>query len=389
MRLTLQKNIALAVYIVSFCTFIFPTGLIAEGNYTIPKMIFVGTIGILYLLMKISSKKISRFEAVFICLITALTIITRNINYLLFITLCYLEEIAKYKKDIVDCLNNSKVLYICLAFTILYTFCFIGSNDSRGRYAFTAIKEINQSGLAIFCLGIMLLNKNKKVGYFTLVFGCLTFSRSYYLALLCLIIYNFGKKYFSIKEKTIKLFNYINLTLVSSILLILLGFFYINQYKSGNIILGGNNSTRLVNFLDYSNFFRFQATIVLLRIFLSYPKDVIFGISNEKYVELGHKISSKMKLPFRDTPPHNLFFSHLKIYGLFTFIEVYYVSRILKNIVSVRNAGIYIGIVLYSIFLGAGLYSYWLYLSLFCLVYYDDYCNNNDDNKKIQGYMKD
>ncbi len=375
MKLTQKKIILIVIYTVLFCTYIFPSGIINEGNYTIPKLIFVMVITIFYFLDIIITQKINKSELVFVFIIIIVTIYTKNINYTLFITLCYLEKIIKYKDEIKYNLKHTNVLYLCLCFTLFYTVCFIGSNDSRGRLAFTAIKEINQSGLAIFCLGCMLLSKNKKVGYFTLVFGCLTFSRSYYLAWICLILYNFIKKHFKIKEKLIKKLNYTNITIVSSILLIILGVFYINQFKIGNITISSNNSMRLIEFLDYSNFFRFQATIILLMIFINYPKDLLVGISNEKYLKLGHKISNRMRLPFRGTPPHNLFFSHLKIYGVFSFIEVFYVSKILKKVVSTNNFGIYIGLVLYSIFLGAGLYSYWLYLSIFSLLFYEDYCN--------------
>ena len=45
-----------------------------------------------------------------------------------------------------------------------------------------------------------------------------------------------------------------------------------------------------------------------------------------------------------------------------------YTSSILKKITNSNNFGIYIGIALYSILLGAGFYSYWLYLSVFVLI---------------------
>lgn len=377
MRLTSRKVVFIIIYTVLFCTYIFPTGIIEEGNYTISKFIFAFVVGSLYFLSILSSNQVNKYELFFNLTIVIIAVITRNVNYLLFITLSYLEKIIKFKREIIDNLNRSNILYICLFFTIVYSLCFTGSDDSRGRLAFTAIKEINQSGLAIFCLGCMLLTKNRVVGIFTLLFGCLTFSRSYFLALLCLIVLrNFGKGKKSFK-KVISFLTYTKITFVSSILLIFLGIFYINQYKLGNIVLSSNTTNRLVSFLDYSNFFRFQAIIILIMILRDNFFDVLFGMSNDFYLEIGSKMSSGMGLPFRGTPPHNLFFSHLKIYGIFSIIETIYISRILSKIVNYRNFGIYIGIVLYSIFLGAGLYTYWLYLTVFTMIYYEESFNFN------------
>ena len=56
-----------------------------------------------------------------------------------------------------------------------------------------------------------------------------------------------------------------------------------------------------------------------------------------------------------------------------------YVSSIIKKIVNKKNFGIYLAIAFYSIFLGAGLYSYWLYLSVFAL-----YCNSEDKKENIK-----
>lgn len=379
MKKKINSVMDLVVYTVLFCTYILPVGIIDEGNYTLPKIIFVLMIGFIYVSMIVSTGRINKKELIFDIIIVLATVYTKNVNYLTFFTICFLEKIVQYKDDIIDILKKRNILYICLAFTILYSFLYQGTNDTRGRLAFAAIKEINQSGLSIFCLGIMLLIKNKKIAIFTLVFGCLTFSRSYYLAIICYVIFLYFSK-IKIIHLIVKKMNYWNVTLISSASMVILGWIFIHQYNLGNITNEVNLSNRLYNFLDYSNFFRFQAIIFLWKCLVENPLNLFLGISDTEYLNLGHQFAKEMKLPFRGTPPHNLFYSHLKIYGIFSIIETLCISNILKKIVDNKNFGIYLGIVLYSIFLGAGLYSYWLYLSVFSLIIVS-YMKNKEEVK--------
>ena len=314
-------------------------------------------------------------ELIFIAAIILLTIISKNINYMVFITIPYLDKLLSKKEEIKQYLLSSKILYVCLFFTFIYSIIFAGTN---GRYAFTAIKEINQSGLAIFCLGVMLIGKNKKIGIITLLFGLLTFSRSYYLSVIIFLLYRSKIiKKIILKEKIVKICNYTNLTIISSIVLILLGFFYIEQYKMGNIISDLYITNRLLSFLDFSNFFRFTSVVKLLMILKQFPSTIILGMSDYQYIKYGIITSSQLSIPTNSIVPHNLFFSHLKIYGIFSIFETVYVSKILKSIVNKNNFLIFIAIVLYSVILGAGLYSYWLYLTCFVLILHG---GNKDEN---------
>ena len=61
-------------------------------------------------------------------------------------------------------------------------------------------------------------------------------------------------------------------------------------------------------------------------------------------------------------------------------VETIYVHIILKKIVNKENFMIYIAIFLYSIILGAGLYSYWLYLTFFMLVLNEE---SNEERKML------
>lgn len=372
-----QKKFSLIhffVFIVLFCTYILPTGIIST-SFSASKLLFVLVICGLYML---TLKKFDIKEVIFLGIIIVMTVLSKNINYLMFITLAFLKKVLNYREDIVNYIKKSKILYVCLIFTLLYSLLFAGTG---GRYAFAAIKEINQSGLSIFCLALLLMCKNKKVGWFTLLFGLLTISRSYYLAF---IIYIFSKTKISEKISSMKIttkLNYFNLTVITSVILIGFGVFYIYEYKLGNIFWGDNISNRLYNFLDYSNFFRFVAVINILLVFKMAPTKLLFGVSDREFIQYGILVARELNIPYKYLVPHNLFFSHLKMYGIFSLFETIYVSSILKRVVDSKNFMIFIAIFMYSIFLGAGLYSYWLYLSVFVFLLY----SNQSEERKTTG----
>ena len=85
MRLTSRKVVFIIIYTVLFCTYIFPTGIIEEGNYTISKFIFAFVVGSLYFLSILSSNQVNKYELFFNLTIVIIAVITRNVNYLLFI----------------------------------------------------------------------------------------------------------------------------------------------------------------------------------------------------------------------------------------------------------------------------------------------------------------
>ena len=184
-------------------------------------------------------------------------------------------------------------------------------------------------------------------------------------------VIKFVKKIF-IKDWIIKFCNYINLTIISSIALVGIGIFYFYQFQAGNIFWGDEVSSRLYTLLDYSNLFRFYTTVTLVTMFFKYPNLLITGITENQYTSLGVQIFWVSNVPYHYLVPHNLFFSHLKMYGIFSIVETIYLHFILRKIVNKENFLLYIAIFLYSIILGAGLYSYWLYLTFFMLVLNED-----------------
>ena len=383
-KIKITKELLMKVVIITVfaCTYIIPTGII-ETKYSVSKIIFVAVIAIVYMIQIIKIKEVRKTEIAFLVFIAFFCIISGNLNYLVFITIPFIARNLKYKNEAKEYILESNILYICLFFTVIYSIIFAGTG---GRYAFTAIKEINQSGLSIFCLGIMLIKKNKKIGIATLLLGMLTFSRSYYLACIIYIISNIKiiQKIF-LRDKLIKICNYTNLTIVTTIAFIAMGIFYIQQYKAGNIFWGDEVSTRLYTFLDYSNFFRFVTNVLLVLAFKEQPYSIFTGMTDNEFRMLGQQISNQMNLPHHYLLPHNLFLSHLEMYGVFSIIEIVYISNILKKITNKKNFFLYMAIVAYSVILGAGLYSYWLYLTIFMLVINDEteMVQNEQTNKEI------
>ena len=347
------------------CTYIIPISMLDDFFPNVSKIIFISIMSFIYF---IKLNKVSIKEVLLLLLIFALFYYTRNINYLLFISILLLPKMLNDDNllFIKQYLKNSKLLYICLLFTFFYSAIYFGLD---GRYAHTGLTAPNQSGLAIFCLSMMILKKNRRLGIISLLFGCLTLSRSYFLAIIIYLLskINLFKK---ISIKRIKQLNYLKLTIYSTIALLFLAFLFIYQYDQGNIINNTYSSNRLINIFDYSNFYRFTAVLIIISIFKNNPKAMLFGISEDYYVKYGLEISSKMKIPYHNTVPHNLFLAHLKLYGLYSIIEVIYTSIILKKIIDNSNFYLYIIIFLYSIILGAGLYSYWLYLSVLMFIMY-------------------
>lgn len=368
-----MKKILKIEYIITLilsCVYIIPSELIPI-TLPLPKLLFILGIGLYYVLMTLERKKINFAHMIFFIILILLSILSRNINFLTFFTLIMLDDLIKKRQRIFEFLKKSNILYLCLGFTIFYSLLYFGLDH---RYARAAIKEINQSGLAIFCLSMLFFVKNKKFGYGILLFGLLTFSRSYYLSF---ILFLFSKikiiKKIICREKIIKWSNYINLTLISSILLLILSFIYVQLYKDGYILSDDQIKNRLLAFFDYSNYYRFVAVLYIVLFFMSNPLYLFFGITDKMYADFGLSYAAKMNLEYRFIVPHNLFFSHLKIYGLFAFFEIAYISKKLSAIITKNNFFVYLIIALYSIILGAGLYSYWLFLSVIVFISIDYY----------------
>lgn len=367
-----KQVLYLLVCSILLIVYVFPQGMLKKylgTDLSIDKMLFSAIAALFFLLNKIYTMRLPKSQLVFLLLSIVFTILYKDVRCLLFIYLPLLEDLIPYKNSIVAILKRSKILYVCLLFTIFYSILYpiIGVVDN-GRLAFSAIAEINQSGLAIFGLAVLMMLKNKSFGYLIMLFGLLTISRSYYLAT---IMYMLSKLKIvrnligSIKHWWI--FRYWVLVLLSSVLLIFIGMFYIHQNSLGNVYWGDDTDSRLTTLLDYSNLFRFVTNISLVMIYLRSPVYLMTGLDDTNYHYEAITSYSDLGLPYKSLDPHNLFFSHLRIYGLFTLAEMWYIDKTMSKLVNKKNLMIFLAMFLYSIILGAGLYSYWIFISFFAM----------------------
>lgn len=360
------------VFTVLSIVYIFPQGLLSRYtnlDISVDKLLFTFVMFLTFVLCKISTKRITKSQIIFLALMLLSTALCQDLRCLTFIYLPVIEDLMPYRDRIINILKKTSFLYVCLGFTIFYTILYSSLGIvNADRFAFSAIAEINQSGLAIFCLAILLMLKNKKLGYVCMVFGLLTVSRSYYLAVVLYLIsrISFVKRWVG-KIKNWRLLGYPVLVFVSSVVLLLMGWFYIYQNSIGNVYWGDNVESRVFQLLDYSNLFRFVTNIALLMVFVRQPMGLLTGFKDSEYFTGLAESYSELGIPYKALNPHNLFFSHLRMYGLFALVETWYIGRIMGKIVNKNNLFVFLAIVLYSIILGAGLYSYWLFLSFLAL----------------------
>ena len=95
--------------------------------------------------------------------------------------LVVLDKMIGHHEKISDTIMRTKILWTSLISVFLYTVFFFGEG---GRYLFTGIREVNQGGLALILLFLMIRVKNRMLGNLLLFMGLLTFSRSYFVGLI-------------------------------------------------------------------------------------------------------------------------------------------------------------------------------------------------------------
>ena len=368
------------VWLVFFTIFIFPNGLVFGSFNAMHNHIFCGILGIIYLMYKAQSGKLSVKILIIWSLILSVSIYTKRFGFIDMIALPVFGEFVAYKDTIKKYVEKSWLPYICVAFTICYTFVYRalgiggrGEGEIGSGLLISAIGEINLTGLSVFLLSMIIRKKNKYVGTFTMILGLLTLSRSYILALVSVFIFNF-KFVKKITDKCIDKINYLNLTIISSVLLFGVSVIFIGLYLSGNIVSYNVTAgiSRIFKLNDYSNLFRFLAIFIIVTIVTKHPQTLLLGFSDEDYLRYGKEITNSLGVIFGvGIGTHNLFFSHLKMYGVAVFLELYLVSKYLKRVLSSNNYGIFFGVFLYCIILGSGLNSYWLFLSAIALILYE------------------
>lgn len=378
------------VYLTLLMVYIIPTGLLFGSFSSIHNHIFAIIAIALYLLSKIRIKLNPKI-VFFWTAVVIIAFITGKYGFMDMIIIPIIGDLIKYKQYVKQVIQDTKIIYICAILTVFYSLVYsqlgIGGRGEGllgSGIVFTAIGEVNLSGLSCFCLALLALKKNRKLGWFLFLFGALTLSRSYLLAIACVFIFKIGaiKRFVN---KHLRLFTYFKLTIFSVVILYLLGLGSIVLYQNGGIVEHSTNAgfSRLFTFNDYSNYFRFLANYLVAAIMCNSPAFLFTGMTDAEFLASGLSLCSSYNVPFLGIAPHNIFFSHLKIYGIWVFLEIAVISIYLKRIVNSNNFGIYIAIFLYGVILGTGFYNYWLFLSVIALIMYE---SNSIEHKQNSNF---
>ena len=374
-----NRSIKIIVSLVFFMVYIIPIGLIFGPFNAIHNHIFATIIGLIYISLKIKSGKIKKNTLYIWILVFIVAIYTKKFGFIDMIIIPILNDFIRCKNEIKNVVYKSNIAYFSIAATMVYSVMYRilgiggrGEGDVGSGLIFTAIGEVNLTGLSLFCLALIVRKKNKFLGNVVATLGILTVSRSYMLALISVFVFNI-KIIRKSMDKLIDKCTYLNFTIISSVVLFGLGIYNVYLYLNGMIVSHSltEGFGRLFVFNDLSNYFRFLAIYLIVMIIISNPTAAFLGFTNEQFVEYGREITNSQGLLFSDIGTHNLFFSHLKMYGIAVFFEIYFVSKYLKQIITTNNFGIFLAIFLYSIILGTGLSSYWLFLTTIALVMYE------------------
>lgn len=374
-----NRSIKIIVSLVFFMVYIIPIGLIFGPFNAIHNHIFATIIGLIYISLKIKSGKIKKNTLYIWILVFIVAIYTKKFGFIDMIIIPILNDFIRCKSEIKNVVYKSNIAYFSIAATMVYSVMYRilgiggrGEGDVGSGLIFTAIGEVNLTGLSLFCLALIVRKKNKFLGNVVATLGILTVSRSYMLALISVFVFNI-KIIRKAMDKLIDKCTYLNFTIISSVVLFGLGIYNVYLYLNGMIVSHSltEGFGRLFVFNDLSNYFRFLAIYLIVMIIISNPTAAFLGFTNEQFVEYGREITNSQGLLFSDIGTHNLFFSHLKMYGIAVFFEIYFVSKYLKQIITTNNFGIFLAIFLYSIILGTGLSSYWLFLTTIALVMYE------------------
>ena len=374
-----NRSIKIIVSLVFFMVYIIPIGLIFGPFNAIHNHIFATIIGLIYISLKIKSGKIKKNTLYIWILVFIVAIYTKKFGFIDMIIIPILNDFIRCKNEIKNVVYKSNIAYFSIAATMVYSVMYRilgiggrGEGDVGSGLIFTAIGEVNLTGLSLFCLALIVIKKNKFLGNVVATLGILTVSRSYMLALISVFVFNI-KIIRKAMDKLIDKCTYLNFTIISSVVLFGLGIYNVYLYLNGMIVSHSltEGFGRLFVFNDLSNYFRFLAIYLIVMIIISNPTAAFLGFTNEQFVEYGREITNSQGLLFSDIGTHNLFFSHLKMYGIAVFFEIYFVSKYLKQIITTNNFGIFLAIFLYSIILGTGLSSYWLFLTTIALVMYE------------------
>ncbi|MCM1440272.1 MAG: hypothetical protein NC131_13880 [Roseburia sp.] len=319
--------------------------------------------------------KISFYEFTYICFIVGLVFYQKSI-----LPIVLLAPLVAYKNvnraviyDFQLILLKTRWIHLALISTVFYSL-YYGLRMTDGRFLHTGVYEVNTSGLAVFLLGLVYLKRNKIIGKFVLLFGCLSFSRNYYLALIIYFFFNLKWTRKKLQEWEIdKRVDFKTVTILSVFFLYTMGVLSESIYEHGGVVYAESFVERVRNVIDLSNYYRFTTNLYLIRIWREQPMTLLLGISTEKFRLYCTKIAMERKQLYANNNPHNFFFSYTKLFGIAGVMDMLYVSRILKKVVDINNFSIFLVICCYTIFLSLGVNGEWLFWTLGVLgLYYGD-----------------
>lgn len=323
------------------------------------------------------------FDLVYLALIAYCIVYQRSISPLVLLTPLMAVKCLNEKSEanIKRILLHSKLPYLALAFTLVYSLLY---GVSTGRFMHTGVYEVNSSGLAVFLLGLIFMKRHKLFGRLVLLFGCLSLSRNYILALAIYFVMNVRKNGFFKRHFNSRLFDFRFLMISTSIVLYVLGAICCYQYSRGMVIYETTFWGRLTNFFDISNYLRFTTNYFLIEVFNQNPILWLVGCKVNEFKRLCLLYANQHGQFYKGNNPHNFLFSYIKLYGLAGVLDVLYVGHIFKKFLCKENLGIYLAVCTYCIFLSVGANGCWLLLTLSVMILY-----MKDDDKEVEEESKE
>lgn len=323
------------------------------------------------ILIKIRTK-FSLKEFLYIVSIFALCLFKLSVSPLILLTPIIMNHfLKKSEKNIFNrIVYETYIPYIAVFFTIIYSL-FYGMRD--GRFLHVGIEEVNESGLAVFLLALIIKKRTPKFGNIVLLAGLLSLSRNYILAIVIYGLWNINY----VKKICKKIYNknLLNLNLIlpiTVVVLYFLGIYCEDKYSQGGIFFELSLKDRIKNIFDMSNYFRFTVVVFLINIFLINKKYLIIGCNENIFREECYRYANIHGQLYVGNNPHNLFLSYLKLYGIIGCFYIYYVSNCIRKCINQNNLFIYIILLMYAIFLGASFNGYWLIIAIFAFELYKE-----------------
>ncbi len=353
------------INIVFLLIYIMPFTFLNGKSSILVNFVFISLYLCLILISLLKSNfSFSKSGIILMIVILLIMIVQKSINPIRITALFAGYSIVKYSED-KRLISNWTILFSVIG-VIVYSCLYWGFLN---RFAYIGFKDPNYSSFAIFLLAVILFYRNKKLGILLFLFGILSFSKSYMLAL---IIFTFFKFFIPIRKKSfinnLRLNNLLFITTYSIIIMLCMSYIFIYFYEAGNIqnyATGG--FSRFYTIIDGSNLKRFLTNTNVLQIFYNDPKFILTGISDATFLELNHELLTDFGLDTEPTFPHNFFFNQLRQYGVFIIFILLYLNLLFKRVINKCNLHVFLAIFFYGVFLGVGFSSYWLILSLIAM----------------------